>query len=111
MGGPYVSLVRFSTFASKFLWISRDVVREEKLTINTIWKRERSFQKVVISSQYQREMLDRTLPSILQIHRHLTLPITQCVPVQHSSPSASCVRPSMTSHHTWASGTMSTRGS
>lgn len=36
MGGPYVSLVRFSTFVSKFLWISRDVVREEKLTVSTI---------------------------------------------------------------------------
>lgn len=36
MGGPYVSLVRFSTLASKFLWMSMDVVREEKLTINTI---------------------------------------------------------------------------
>lgn len=71
MGGPYVSLVRFSTFASKFLWISIDVVREEKLTINTIWNREGSFQKAFVSSQYQREMLDCELPSVLQIHWYL----------------------------------------
>lgn len=92
MGGPYVSLVRFSTFASKFLWISIEVVREEKLAINTIWNREGSFQKAVVSSQYQREMLDRELPSILQIHWDLNFSIIHCVSVLHSSPLAGYMR-------------------
>lgn len=54
MGGPYVSLVRFSTFVSKFLWMSREVVREEKLTVSTICGRKKSFEELVCSPRCRR---------------------------------------------------------
>ena len=38
-GGPYVSFVRFSTFASRFRCTSSDVVRDEKLMFNTTCRR------------------------------------------------------------------------
>ena len=41
-GGPYVSLVLFSTLASKFLWTSMEVVREEKFTFNNIYSRQQN---------------------------------------------------------------------
>lgn len=41
-GGPYVSLVRFSTFASKFRWTSMDVVRLEKFMFNSSCMKEQN---------------------------------------------------------------------
>ena len=35
IGGPYSSLVLFSTFASKFLWTFIEVVRDEKFMLRT----------------------------------------------------------------------------
>lgn len=35
-GGPYVSFILFSTLASRFLWTSIEVVREEKFTFSNI---------------------------------------------------------------------------
>ena len=50
-GGPYVSLVRFSTLASKFLCTSRDVVRLEKLMLKSSCKKDEDI-KVCIQIRY-----------------------------------------------------------
>ena len=39
-GGPYVSLVLFSTLASRFLCRSMEVVLDDKLMTRVVWKKE-----------------------------------------------------------------------